>query len=191
MLLLHLLLCLDELDGRREERRCEATACTSDEDLGERGLFVIRPYLDLQEKTVRRKEQPVKYRCGGLSPEVGLYISSVLFVQLVLTSGYFLFGVRGADAGRTRGDEMPLKSPRSPSSRVIVASAWKVERYWTFGAGFWKRYFTARDHRLLSLAISAFPVSVGAGLGERDFTSVEWESHDYTRDPCDCAGEKI
>lgn len=81
---MHLLLCLDELDGRREERRCEATACTSDENLGERWLFVIRPYLDLQEKTVRRKEQPVKYRCGGLSPEVGLYSSSALFVQLVL-----------------------------------------------------------------------------------------------------------
>ena len=86
---MHLLLCLDELDGRREERRCEATAGASDEDLGERGLFIVRPYLDLQEKTVRRKEQSVKYRCGGLSPEVGLYISSVLFVQLVLTSGFF------------------------------------------------------------------------------------------------------
>jgi hypothetical protein len=49
---------------------------------------------------------------------------------------------------------MPLKSPRSRSSRVIVASAWNVERYWTFGAGFWNRYFTvgeARDRPLLQL----------------------------------------
>lgn len=137
------------------------------------------------------KSSPLSTGAEACHRRWGLYSSSALFVQLVLTSGYFLFGVRGADAGRTRGDEMPLKSPRSPSSRVIVASAWKVERYWTFGAGFWKRYFTARDHRLLSLAISAFPVSVGAGLGERDFTSVEWESHDYTRDPCNCASEKI
>lgn len=85
---------------------------------------------------------------------------------------------------------MPLKSPRSCSSRVMVASAWNVERYWTFGAGFWKRYFTvgvahARDHPLLQL----FPFSVGAV--REGLTRVEWESHDYTRDACDGASEKI
>ena len=66
---------------------------------------------------------------------------SPLFVQLVppLNGGWRGGGER---AERTRGDEMPLKSPRSRSSRVMVVSAWKVERYWTFGAGFWNRYFT-------------------------------------------------
>jgi len=37
---------------------------------------------------------------------------------------------------RTRGEEIPLKRPRRRSSRAMDASAWKVERYWTFGDGF-------------------------------------------------------
>jgi hypothetical protein len=32
-----------------------------------------------------------------------------------------------------------LEYPRSRSSRVMVASAWKVCQYWTFGTVFWKR----------------------------------------------------
>jgi len=37
---------------------------------------------------------------------------------------------------------MPLKSPTRRSSRVMVVSACKVERYRTPGDGFWNLYFT-------------------------------------------------
>jgi len=43
---------------------------------------------------------------------------------------------------RTSGEDIPLKRPRRRSSRMMAASAWKVERYWMFRDGFWNLYFT-------------------------------------------------
>jgi hypothetical protein len=48
VLLLHLLLRLDKLYGRREQRGCETAAGASEEYLGERWLFVARSHLHLQ-----------------------------------------------------------------------------------------------------------------------------------------------
>lgn len=52
---------------------------------------------------------------------------------------------------RTNGEEIPLKSPWRRSSRAMVASAWKVDRYRraAFGDGFWNLYFTFGDSWVL------------------------------------------
>ena len=50
--------------------------------------------------------------------------------------------VFGEPARRTNGEEIPLKSPWRRSSRAMVTSAWKVDRYRAFGDGFWNLYFT-------------------------------------------------
>jgi hypothetical protein len=48
----------------------------------------------------------------------------------------------GRTARRTNGEEIPLKSPLRRSSRAMVTSACKVDRYRAFGDGFWNLYFT-------------------------------------------------
>ena len=67
---------------------------------------------------------------------------------------------------------MPLKSPRNRSSRVMVVSAWKVERYCSFGAGFWKRYFTGGGWNAQPNQL--FSASHGWCVG---LTRVKWEPY--------------
>ena len=85
----------------------------------------------------------------------------------------------GLGGGRTltyQGDEIPLKSPRSHSSCVMVASAWKVERHWAFGAGFWKRYFTL--YRVARGTWNALASTFRFARRCVRFTLVKWESQD-------------
>src|ERR1700677_4946570 len=92
-------------------RGCEAAAGTSEENLGERGLFVVRPYLHLQEEAVRREEQPVQYRCGGLSVSQRWWWVT-LFVQLVPASAILACAERTPNVtyqGRRYALEEPAK----------------------------------------------------------------------------------
>lgn len=69
------------------------------------------------------------------------------------------------------GEVMPLNSPRTRSSRTIVASACSTERYRAPVAALWKRTFTAQ------LAERARVIS----SRRRRRACVEWIAHDQPR----------